>query len=216
MVRIVEAEYEINKDELFQRLKIKESSSIFKTAEKSFEKLMKIITENMKLTNIYMLKEKTFEFNFDELDNCKEHVYCFSSGGHEIVRIIGELIDKNEYLDAYMLNDMVNDIVFSASTFMNKKIKNDLSCKGLNLGKKFYPGEHGLDMRHQKNILDLLKENIDIDAELTDSYMIKPEKSMLYVFSVGVGIESCSVEHDCDLCELKECMYKKTKGLICR
>lgn len=214
MVHMVEAEYEIDKNKLFQRLKIRENSSVFKAAEKSFELLMRIIKENMTLTNVYMLKEKTFEFDFNELDKCKEHVYCFSSGGHEIVRKIGELIDKNEYLDAYMLNDMVNDIVFSSSTFMNKKIRNDISAKGLHLGKKFYPGEHGLDMKNQKNILNLLKESIDIDAELTDSYMIKPEKSMLYVFSVGVGIEECSVEHDCGLCELKECMYKESKGFI--
>mgnify|MGYP000881328758 CR=1 FL=1 len=205
MIHLIKAEYMIDKDKLFQRLKIKKDSSASKVAEKTFKKLLRIIDENLELTNIYMLKEKTFKFDFYELDNCQQHVYCFSSASDKIVRKIDDLMNNKEYFEAYM----VNDIVFNASAYMDQRIKQDISSKGLQLGKKAFPGENGLDFKHQKSILDLLKKNIEIDAELTESYMIKPEKSMIYVFGVGNDIEECSTEHDCALCDIKECMYRK-------
>jgi hypothetical protein len=62
-----------------------------------------------------MLKEKTFKFDFYELDNCQQHVYCFSSASDKIVRKIDDLMNNKEYFEAY--KKVKGDFIYPDSVY---------------------------------------------------------------------------------------------------
>lgn len=47
---------------------------------------------------------------------------------------------------------------------------------------------------------------------LTESYMLYPEKSMLYLFGADCSNPEISVEHDCGKCPNTSCFFRSTEG----
>ena len=115
--------------------------------------------------------------------------------------------DHDEFLEGYLINDLSNEILFNAYLEMNRRISDQLKAENLSLTHRFSPGEPPFDLVNQKKLLGLLQEKIDVPITLTSHYMLRPEKSMLYIFGAGRGIEQGSIEHNCATCSVRNCSY---------
>jgi len=184
----------INKNRIYKRLHFVENTESYKSIENCFNDICHIVRDNMKLTGAYFMVNDTAEISFKELKesaNWSKYVLCFVSSKDEINSYVNDMISSGDYLKGYLLNEIATDVIFNASDELNKIIKKEVSMLGYKLTKMYAPGDDLLDLKHQQTILDALKKHVLIDAYLTESYMIIPQKSMLYLF----GAEKCNDLH---------------------
>lgn len=223
MVYKLNIEHKIEKKKFFMKLHIEENTETYRNADDVFMELFEIIKNNMKLTVLYSIVP-AFELGFKKLDECENYVLCFISSKDEISSIVNDMMSSGSYLKGYLLNEMATGVIFNASNDLNNIIKEkskELNCK---LSKRIAPGDDDVDMKHQKTILDFLKKELFIDAYLTDSYMIVPQKSLLYLYGlekitcnayslnkVGYNKEIAITEDSCTICSNLNCQYRDLK-----
>jgi len=217
-------EHKIEKKRLFKKLHIDENTETFRNADDSFMELYEIIKNNMKLTVLYLIVP-AFDLGFKKLDECEKYFLCFMSSKDSISSIVNDMMSSGSYLKGYLLNEMAIDVVFNASNEMNNILREkskELDCK---LSKRFAPGDGDIDIKYQKTILDFLKNEVFIDAYLTDDYMIVPQKSLLYLY--GLEKIACNAyslnkveynskelaitEDSCTMCSNLNCQYRDLK-----
>lgn len=215
MVNVLNLEVQINKERIYKNLHLVENTISYKCADDAFLELSQIIRDNMKLTCVYNIVDNIFDFPFKEIESYtswKKYVFCFISSKDNINNIVNDMMSVGDYLRGYLLNEIATDVIFNASNEMNIIIKREVFKLGYKLTKRYAPGDGVLDLIHQQTILDALKKEVHIDAYLTKSYMIVPEKSMLYLFgaeNIGKEIKA----HPCNASNLKEELIEKDKKM---
>ena len=81
------------------------------------------------------------------------------------------------------------------------------------LTRRFSPGEQELDLEYQSVLLEAFHGIPALShVRLTESYMLYPEKSMLYLFGADCSNPEISVEHDCSKCPNTSCFFRSTEG----
>jgi len=213
IVNVLNLEPQINKDRIYNSLHLVENTASYKCADDAFQELSQIIRKNMKITSLYNIVDYTSIIPFEEIGGCtsfEKYVFCFISSKDDINNIVNDMMSGGDYLKGYLLNEIATDVIFNAANEMNKIIKENALKSGYKLTKRYAPGDGVLDLKHQQTILDTLKKEVNIDAYLTESYMIVPEKSMLYLFGVEKNIEGYyDIEENCIECSNLDCQYRK-------
>ncbi|KNZ43609.1 hypothetical protein [Acetobacterium bakii] len=208
MVVFTQTEFIYDKDRIFRQLHLKENENATKYTHQVFPKLIKLAKENLKITTCYSIRKNITHLNLPNIDCCKYVVSCFCSCSNKINEVIEDLIQKNEFLDGFLLNHISNEILFNASNQMNTQLENTINYLGLRLTKRHSPGENNIDLQVQENILRNLKDETNLEVSLTENYMLEPEKSMLYYFGADSQIESHSTKHDCKTCDSINCPHR--------
>lgn len=186
MVNVLKLDIKINKDKIYKNLHL-DGIDLSGRIDDIFRELTQIIKDNMKLTCIYSIIDNTYSlplFHTVDCNRWNKYVLCFISSTDNLDNIISEMMSSGDYLKGYILNEISIDVIFNASDEMNKIIKSEATRQGYRLSKRYAPGDGTLDLVHQKTILEALKKTTNIDAYLTDAYMLFPEKSLLYFYGV--------------------------------
>lgn len=199
----------IDKDLIFKRMRIDSNSPTYKSISETFNKQVKIIENIVEFESVYLIKENNSTFNIKNIDECEKIAYCFTSIGKEIVNKINEYFFNNDYLEGYLLNELADELVMSSSRQMYQSIKKLVKKDDYNLTKRYSPGECGLDIKFQATVMNELKSETKINAHLTESYMIVPEKSTLFIYGIDKNIPESVIDHDCSQCTREDCPYKK-------
>lgn len=213
MVYLLDIEHKVDKLKIFKRLHIVENTETYNSADDDFEKLYNIIIENMNLTVLYSIVD-SFDLGYKELDRFGKYVLCFISSKDDLSNIVNNMMSSGEYLKGYLLNEMATDIIFNVSNEMNNIIREKIKKLGYKLTKRFAPGDGALELKHQKTILDFLKREVEVEAYITENYMIVPERSLLYLY--GLENDTCikcdSLQADsCISCSNLNCEYREEK-----
>ena len=204
----VKGEFLVNKQRVYRRLQIKEGTSSYDYSEDVIDGLCQIAEEKIETVNLYCILDNTYKLGIELLDNCEKLVFCFSYTSNDIVDSIDKLMTDGDFLESLILNDIANEVIFNDSQKMNDEIYEITKKQGYNLTDRFSPGENGLAMEYQKDLLDVFKKEFNVDATLTETYMIEPLKSMLSMFGMDKNIPENSIEHDCNKCSNIQCFYR--------
>nr|WP_312579498.1 hypothetical protein [Sedimentibacter sp.] len=212
MVYNLDIEYTIDKIKIFKRLHIEENTETYKNADSYFIGLYNIVRKNMKITALYTIVD-SFNLEYKELDRFEKYVLCFISAKDDLSNISNNMMSSGEYLKGYLINEMATDVIFNVSNKMNSIIREQTKKLGCELSKRFAPGDDGLQLKHQKTILEYLKKEVDIDASLSEEYMIIPGISLLYLY----GLDKCTLNHSlssdkCVSCSNLNCEYREQKS----
>lgn len=208
MVVFTQTEFVYDKDRIFRQLHLKENENATKYTHQVFPKLIQFAKEQLEITTCYCLLQNSARLNLPNVDCCQHVVLCFCSCSDKIDRFIEDLLQKDEFMDGFLLNHISNEILFNASNQMNTQLEHTLNHLGLKLTKRHSPGEDKIDLQFQESILQGLKNETPINASLTENYMLEPEKSMLYYFGADSEIESHSTKHDCNTCHSTNCPHR--------
>lgn len=214
MVNILNPEVEINKERIYKNLHIVENTESYNCTEDCFFELSQIIKDNMKLTCIYDIVDYSFvahDYETERFATWDKCVLCFASSNDEISNIVKDMMSSGDYLKGYLLNEIATDVLFNCSDKMNKIIKEEVTKLGCKLTKRFAPGDGILSLNYQNTILEALKKDVCIDAHLTETYMIVPERSMLYLYGVenNAAYNQHEMHEDCSECSKLNCQYRK-------
>ena len=207
MIHFFNPEIDYNQERVYDRLQIRENTRAYAYVEKIFPDILELTRRNMDLFLCYRVLSPTFSFDIPMLDRCEKWIVCLVSCSDRIFSIIQEKMDNDEFLEGYLINDLSNEILFNASLEMNRQISDLMKCESLSLTHRFSPGEPPFDLVNQKKLLGLLQEKIDVPITLNSHYMLRPEKSMLYIFGADKGIKQGSIEHNCATCSMRNCNY---------
>lgn len=213
MIYHAEIRLSYDRERIFRRLHIQPDTPVYEYSLSVFPDLVTLVHQNLHMINCFTLQENTLVLGIPEVDDSEKIVVCLSSCGEEIVSAINTCLEKGNHLEAYILNDLVNEILFNASEQMNRQAVLEARKAGSFLTRRFSPGEGELDLFYQAELLKFFREDPALKhIHLTDSCMIYPEKSMLYLFGADPKNPEISVEHDCSKCPNKDCFFRSVNS----
>lgn len=207
MITYTQPSFSIDKEKLYRQLHIADNHHLHQFTESVFETLMDIVKKKTQLITCYSLMDN-HRLNLPGIDHCAKAVLCFCTCSHTIDCVINDMMDAEKFLEGFLINHMVNEVLFNASNQMNAQVECTLLDQDLKLTPVHFPGVLEIDMKCQATLLALLKEEAPIEATLTDGYMIDPEKSMLYYYGADTNIEGHSTAHNCSQCNAQKCPHR--------
>jgi hypothetical protein len=128
--------------------------------------------------------------------------------GDEIEKIAGELTSGKEPLQGYLIDRIGSFAVESLANAVEKNIRKDYSILRKSVSRRYSPGYCDWPIEEQR-VLDKLLDFYKIGISLTESFMMKPKKSISAIVAIadkGVFTESGST---CEICEKKDCSYRR-------
>ncbi|WP_294548959.1 hypothetical protein [uncultured Pseudoflavonifractor sp.] len=213
MVYFADVTPKYDRERIFRRLHIEPDTNAYQYAQSVFPSLAEIARQQLCMTHCYSVDENEPPVGVPEVDRCKYRITCLSTCSENITREISQMLAQGDFLEGYILNDLVNELLFNASDQMNRQISAAMEEKGCHLTQRFSPGERELGLEYQSSLLSAFHNIPAVShVRLTESYMLYPEKSMLYLFGADRSNPEISVEHDCGKCSNTSCFFRSTEG----
>ena len=212
MIKYIKAPITYDRERIFRRLHIEHDTYAYDYSIEHFDILEDMIDKHLDIINCYIILDEVMHFNIIDIDECTKQIVCLSSCTDKIIHVIEDMIKQGDFLEGYILNDMANDIIFNASNYMNQVIQSHMEDMGCHLTKRYSPGEGNMPIRFQKDLLAYFDDPRLSHIYLTESYMLSPEKSMLYIFGADIRKPIRSVRHSCDMCNNKTCFFRTSDG----
>jgi len=209
MKEIFDAQIVPNKELIYRQMKISKNSKIYEIIESKFDRCLMEIEERINFQNLIIVKKNSKDFGLKNIAFCEKVVFCFSTIGKEIISWISNKFSDGEYVDGYIINEIANFYVMEATNQMYSYIKNELKKSEYNMTIRFSPGECGMPLWNQKIIMEELQKEFSVNGKLTESFMISPEKSILFFYGADRNIEELKIDFDCSKCNAKDCAYKR-------
>ena len=119
-----------------------------------------------------------------------------------------ELMLAGDLMEGYILDVIGSLTVEAAIDKIQQSLENELLLTDKKIANRYSPGYCGWALNEQKQFFDLFPNNY-CGIKLTESYLMDPVKSVSGVIGFGKNVKKTAFE--CDLCELKTCMYRKIK-----
>ena len=209
MIEFVETAVQYDRERVFRRLHIEPGTEVYAYSASVFPRLEELLAQKLHMYNCYQISQGQIRVDLPEVDGCAYQVACLSTCTREIADTIDGLLEQGEFLEGYVLNDLVNDVIFNASDQMNRQIDVRVRSMGCHLTRRWSPGEGELDLRYQEVLLARFREAADLGhITLNESYMLKPERSMLYLYGADPKLPWIPVEHDCRQCPNLNCQFR--------
>lgn len=207
------AAYQLNIPRLCKRLHIDGDGPVDIASREMLPGLEALAKENMGLSLWY--REGHFVTGIPEVDDCEMQIVCLVSSSRKLEELLGQMAQRGDYLEGYLLNDLSNELLFQASNQLNRHLSEKYEAEGRFLTEKIFPGQGGVPLNRQDTLLRIMKEKEALPVEINDSFMLLPEKSMLYAFGADAKNEKRPWEHDCSWCDRVDCMFRSSDGENC-
>ncbi len=120
--------------------------------------------------------------------------------------------DQENMIESYFLDEWCSTMIATAGIWLYRDIVDNMSAKDLHVTGSWFPGQHEFPLENQRVIFDLLKPH-EIGVALTDSYMMKPVKSL----SGMMGLTKQEDLRDliaCQYCDLMEKCPSRRKTAV--
>lgn len=128
--------------------------------------------------------------------------------GEELENKVSQLNQKGELAQAVILDAMGSAAAESAADFLNLQICEWCQQRGWGSSQRFSPGYGNWSLEGQKFIFSLLPAE-RIKVKLNQSCMMIPRKSVSFAIKIGEEFENLKKKKICDICNLKDCPYRK-------
>lgn len=92
---------------------------------------------------------------------------------------------------------------------IQRKLEKEAGEEGLWVRPRFSPGYGDFDIRHQRDILEMLDAPKVIGLSMTDGYMLTPVKSVTALAGLSRVKADCHI-HGCEECQKTDCAYRRS------
>ena len=148
------------------------------------------------------------------LDSCEYIVYCVFTIGDEITDVINRLFTDDQFDRALILDAISTFMLFEISKQLCNKVFEYTSKKNLGLTCRIAPGDGEIDIAFQKNIIMNFNNHEELGIKIVHDYLIKPYKSLSYVFGADKNIEINRHDHKCVDCYNTKCFMRNSNDKI--
>ncbi len=209
MIEFIHAKLQYDQNRIFRRLHIDSGSYVHECSEEIFPQLESLVREKLHMIHCFRILDTPLQLGIPDIDRCEKQVVCLSSCGPEILQAADALIQQGDFLEGYLLNDLTNEILFNGSDQMNRIAEARVEAMNCHLTRRYSPGEGSVPLELQRDLLSCFQNEPALQhIHLTESFMLAPEKSMLYIFGADPRNPKRSVEHDCSQCPNVGCFFR--------
>jgi hypothetical protein len=203
----------VNNEKLFKKLHIEEGTEVFNSANKIIDEVKEFISKNMCISACFTKADINLNGLNEGTD--KTCIICIMSSRDDIGDFSREMMDGGSYLKGYLLYEAANHALFEASENFSRFVRQEELKNGHKLGRRHFAGDGTIDLDMQREILEILKKQEDIDVYINERNVLFPEKSLLYVFAAEEAANGCCIEYDeeneCVRCKNINCQYRDEK-----
>jgi len=159
----------------------------------------------------FSFEETTFNVEVKMLQQLKN-----SNGGAIFICTAGpgigdksrELMAEGDLMEGYILDVLGSITVEAAIDRIQAILVTELEERGLKVTNRYSPGYCGWSLSEQQKVFALFPDG-HCGIKLTDSCLMEPVKSVSGVIGYGVHVKKHL--HECQLCELQTCIYRKIR-----
>jgi hypothetical protein len=131
------------------------------------------------------------------------------TAGEEIGARSRSLMKEGDLLKGFIFDIVGSEIVETAAELMQEALGAQSSTVGKRITNRYSPGYCGWDVAEQFKLFQLVPENV-CGIRLTESALMIPIKSVSGFIGIGENVKLNP--YTCDLCDLKDCIYRKKRG----
>lgn len=202
-------EFRLDKDEVFRSIDLKKNSKAYSNISEVYNVLIDEINDLTKPIGIFYFENKPKIFKNIGIDHCNKIVYCIITIGYEISEKIEEYLKNGKYIEALLIDAMADELIREYSMQMQNIINIEAKNRNIGLTNKIYPGNNDFDITYQEYILDKLNAKEKLNLKITENYMIKPIKSVSYIYGSSKDIDIANYSHECLECSTLNCKKRK-------
>ncbi len=143
------------------------------------------------------------------LAGSETYVFLIATAGPGPETMARDLLKKGEFLEGYIADLVASALVESVANQVQDHIRQLAGQGGLKITNRYSPGYCKWDVGEQQKLFKLFPENC-CGITLNDSSLMSPIKSVSAV--LGIGSSVVYQEYTCEICSMKECLYRKTRN----
>ncbi len=143
------------------------------------------------------------------LAGSETYVFLIATAGPGPETMARELLEKGEFLEGYIADLVASALVESVANQVQDHIRQLADQSGLKITNRYSPGYCKWDVSEQQKLFQLFPENC-CGITLSESSLMSPIKSISAV--LGLGSSVSYQEYTCEICSMKECVYRKTRN----
>lgn len=133
-------------------------------------------------------------------------VFFACTAGNEIGKRSRQAMKEGDLLEGYIFDVIGSEAVEAVADLMQDDLQAGLAVSGRKITNRFSPGYCGWNVSEQHKLFGLIPNN-HCGIRLTDSALMEPIKSVSGIIGMGYNVKR--VPYTCNLCELKDCIYRK-------
>ena len=130
------------------------------------------------------------------------------TAGNEIGIRSRKAMQEKDLLLGYLYDVVGSEIVEAAADLMQYELEKAAISAGKKITNRYSPGYCGWDVSEQHKLFQLVPYNY-CGIRLTPSALMDPVKSVSGI--IGIGEKVKSNPYSCNLCDLKDCIYRKAR-----
>jgi hypothetical protein len=143
------------------------------------------------------------------LAGSEQYVFLIATAGPGPETLARELLEKGDFLEGYIADMVASAIVESVANQVQDQIAQLAGQSGLEISNRYSPGYCKWDVSEQQKLFKLFPEDC-CGISLSDSSLMSPIKSISAVLGMGNSVRY--QEYTCEICSMKECLYRKTRS----
>jgi hypothetical protein len=121
-----------------------------------------------------------------------------------------DAIRSGESLTGYIIDLLGSEVVESAVDCMLAELVRQIEPEGYRITNRYSPGYCGWQLDEQQKFFSLFPDGF-CGIRLSGSSLMTPLKSVSGM--IGIGREVEETAHSCQICELRNCIYRDRKGV---
>jgi uncharacterized 2Fe-2S/4Fe-4S cluster protein (DUF4445 family) len=204
----------LDQDKIFKTMNCHVDRDVYSEACRVFNKLQNEFNSLIAPKGMFTFTERTDLFELTEpVSKAKKILLAAVTLGAPIEDRIQLLFDEGEYLEAMMLDVIADELLFTMSNEMYEEIIQACRPLGLKLSCRVSPGDDSFPMSYQKVIFDALKADLNLGLEMTKAYMLKPVKSMMYMYGADETFSNALFNQSCENCENSKCSFREDQAI---
>ncbi len=166
-------------------------------------------------------QDKTIEVNncvfdikkivFNQIRKAESIAIFLCTAGKEIGMRSRTAMADGDLLTGYVYDVIGSEIVEAASDLMQNSLQLSVAGEGKKITNRYSPGYCGWNVEEQHKLFQLMPDNY-CGISLTPSALMDPMKSISGF--IGIGADVRYNAYTCNLCDMKDCIYRKKKEKI--
>jgi hypothetical protein len=145
---------------------------------------------------------------FGQLKKSESAAVFLCTAGEEIGKMSRRAMKSGDLLEGYIFDIVGSEIVETAADLMQKDLEKSLASSGMKITNRFSPGYCGWNVSEQHKLFQLLPGTW-CGIRLTPSSLMDPEKSVSGMIGIGKNVRH--LPYTCSICDMKDCIYRRTK-----
>ncbi|WP_083273618.1 ASKHA domain-containing protein [Geosporobacter ferrireducens] len=204
----------MQRDRVLRAMDCREKGSTYDILCSSYTKLEDVLKEIVKPEGGYCFQEKKAFPEVKAVSKYTHVAYCFLTLGEAISEEISRYFHQGDYLEGMLLDVMADELIFNFSNQLYSQVCDEAESLGLGLTGRIEPGEKDASLSVQKDILSLFQEKgAALDLLITEAYMLKPVKSMTFLYGASAELPLRKADHSCIDCSKTACKFREAEKL---